>query len=190
MKYALIGCGRIATNHIKAVLNNGLELVAVCDIREDHMQALLEKHGLESVETIARYTNYKQLLADHPELELVAIATESGLHARIALDCIDAGVNVIIEKPIAMSMADAEEIIRRSEEKGATVCACHQNRFNVAVQKTRQALEQGRFGRLSHGSIHVRWNRGWRMPDEPVYPWNRPTTLDVRQRGRGSLRRH
>lgn len=169
MKYALIGCGRIATNHIKAVLNNGLELVAVCDIREDHMQALLEKHGLDSVETITRYTNYKQLLADHPELELVAIATESGLHARIALDCIDAGVNIIIEKPIAMSMADAEEIIRRSEEKGVTVCACHQNRFNVAVQKTRQALEQGRFGRLSHGSIHVRWNRNKNYYEQA--PW-------------------
>lgn len=169
MKYALIGCGRIATNHIKAILNNGLELVAVCDIREDHMQALLEKHGLDSVETIARYTNYKQLLADHPELELVAIATESGLHARIALDCIDAGVNIIIEKPIAMSMADAEEIIRRSEEKGVTVCACHQNRFNVAVQKTRQALEQGRFGRLSHGSIHVRWNRNKNYYEQA--PW-------------------
>lgn len=159
MKYALIGCGRIATNHIKAVVNNGLELVAVCDILLQHMQALLEKHGLEADETIARYTDYKKLLAEHPELELVAIATESGLHAQIALDCIDAGVNVIIEKPMAMSMADAEEIIRRSEEKGVTVCACHQNRFNVAVQKTRQALEAGRFGRLSHGSIHVRWNR-------------------------------
>mgnify|MGYP003248219840 CR=1 FL=1 len=159
MKYALIGCGRIATNHIKAVVNNGLELVAVCDILPQHMQALLEKHGLEADETIARYTDYKKLLAEHQELELVAIATESGLHAQIALDCIDAGVNVIIEKPMAMSMADAEEIIRRSKEKGVTVCACHQNRFNVAVQKTRQALEAGRFGRLSHGSIHVRWNR-------------------------------
>lgn len=159
MKYALIGCGRIATNHIKAVVNNGLELVAVCDILPQHMQALLEKHGLEADETIARYADYKKLLAEHPELELVAIATESGLHAQIALDCIDAEVSVIIEKPMAMSMADAEEIIRRSEEKGVTVCACHQNRFNVAVQKTRQALEAGRFGRLSHGSIHVRWNR-------------------------------
>ena len=159
MKYALIGCGRIATNHIKAVLNNGLELVAVCDILPEHMQQLLEKHGLEKDESIVRYTDYKQLLAEHPDLELAAIATESGLHAQIALDCIDAGVNVIIEKPIAMSMADAEEIIRRSEAKGVTVCACHQNRFNVAVQKTRQALEAGRFGRLSHGSIHVRWNR-------------------------------
>ena len=156
MKYALIGCGRIATNHIKAVLNNGLELVAVCDIVPEHMETLLAKHGLENEASILRYTDYRKLLAQHPELELVAIATESGLHAQIALACIDAGVNVIIEKPIAMCMADADEIIRRSKEKGVTVCACHQNRFNVAVQKTRQALEAGRFGRLSHGSIHVK----------------------------------
>lgn len=159
MKYALIGCGRIATNHILAVENNGIELVAVCDVLAEAMEALLAKHGLEEDESIARYTNYKELLAEHPELELVAIATESGEHAHIALDCIDAGINVIIEKPIAMSMADADEIIRRSEEKGVKVSACHQNRFNVAVQKTRKALEAGRFGRLSHGSIHVRWNR-------------------------------
>ena len=159
MKYALIGCGRIATNHILAVKNNGLELVAVCDILPEAMEALLAKHGLESDDSIARYTNHKELLAEHPELELVAIATESGEHAHIALDCIDAGINVIIEKPIAMSMADADEIIRRSKERGVKVSACHQNRFNVAVQRTREALEAGRFGRLSHGSIHVRWNR-------------------------------
>ncbi len=100
------------------------------------------------------------MLDEHPELELAAIATSSGAHAKIALDCIDRGINVIIEKPIAMSMADADEIVRRGREKGVKVCACHQNRFNVAVQKTRRALEAGRFGRLSHGSIHVRWNRG------------------------------
>ncbi len=59
-----------------------------------------------------------------------------------------------------MNISDADEIIRRSEEKGVKVSACHQNRFNVAVQEMRKALEQGRFGKLSHGSIHVRWNRG------------------------------
>ena len=169
MKYALIGCGRIATNHMLAVKNNGLELVAVCDVKPQAMEALLAKHGLEADETIARYTDHKALLADHPELELVAIATESGEHAHIALDCIDAGINVIIEKPIAMSMADANEIIRRSRERGVKVCACHQNRFNVAVQKTRKALEAGRFGRLSHGSIHVRWNRNRNYYDQA--PW-------------------
>ena len=158
MKYALIGCGRIATNHILAARNNHLEIAAVCDILPEAMENLLAKHGLEQDTSIARYTDYLKML-DEVKPTLVSIATESGIHARIALDCIDRGIHVIIEKPMAMSIADADEIIRRSEEKGVKVCACHQNRFNVAVQKTRAALEAGRFGRLSHGSIHVRWNR-------------------------------
>lgn len=159
LKYALIGCGRISTNHIAAAVRNNFDIVAVCDVVPEQMEAVLARHGLENDSSIARYTDYRVLLSEHPELELVSIATESGKHAAIALDCIDAGVNVIIEKPMAMSMADADEIVRRSEEHGVLVSACHQNRFNVAVQKTRAALEGGRFGRLSHGSIHVRWNR-------------------------------
>ena len=159
MKYALIGCGRIAVNHIKAAVNNHLEIVAVCDVLSEAMEALLAKYVLEKDVSIQRYTDYKAMLAEHPELQLISIATESGIHAEIALACIDAGVNIIIEKPMAMSMADADEIIRRSEEKGVKVSACHQNRFNVAVQELRRALETGRFGKLSHGSIHVRWNR-------------------------------
>ena len=169
MKYALIGCGRIAVNHIKAVLNNHLELVAVCDILPEKMEALLAKYDLQNDVSIARYTDYKKLLAEHPELQLISIATESGLHAEIALACIDAGVNVIIEKPMAMSMDDADEIIRRSEEKHVKVAACHQNRFNVAVQELRRALEAGRFGRLSHGSIHVRWNRDHSYYDQAAW---------------------
>ena len=168
MKYALIGCGRIAINHIKAVIKNQLEFVAVCDIVAENMTALLEKGGLEKDTSIRHYTDYRKMLEEN-EIELVGIATESGIHAEIALYCIDHGVNCIIEKPIAMSIRDAEEIIRRSEEKGVKVAACHQNRFNVAVQELRRALEAGRFGKLSHGSIHVRWNR-----DENYYtqaPW-------------------
>ena len=158
MNYALIGCGRIATNHMKAAINNKLNIVAVCDVLPEAMEALLAKHGLEKDASIKRYTDYKQMIAEN-DIALVSIATESGIHAEIALHCIDCGVNVIIEKPMAMSMEDAEEIIRRSEEKGVKVSACHQNRFNIAIQQLRQAVEAGRFGRLSHGSIHVRWNR-------------------------------
>lgn len=169
MKYALIGCGRIAINHMKAVAANRLELVAVCDIAPQNIETLLAKSGMEKDAGIARYTDYKQMLAEHPEITLAAIATESGIHAEIALYCIDRGVHVIIEKPMAMRMVDAEEIIRRSEEKHVTVCVCHQNRFNVAVQKTRAALEAGRFGKLSHGSIHVRWNRNKEYYDQA--PW-------------------
>ena len=165
MKYALIGCGRISTNHIKAAVNNKLEIAAVCDVLPEKMEELLAKHGLEKDESIKRYTDYK-LMIEEIKPTLVSIATESGPHAEIALYCIDKGINVIIEKPMAMNMADADEIIRRSKEKNVKVCACHQNRFNIAVQKTRKALESGRFGRLSHGSIHVRWNRNRNYYDQ------------------------
>ena len=169
MKYALIGCGRIATNHIKAVLNNELELVAVCDLLPVAMEQLLTKHGLEKDGAIARYIDYRKMLSEHPEIDLVAIATDSGAHAEIALYCIDQGFNVIVEKPMTMSMTDAEEIIRRSKEKNVTVSVCHQNRFNIAIQEMRTALEAGRFGRISHGSINVRWNRGKQYYDQAAW---------------------
>ncbi len=159
MKYALIGCGRIAINHIKAVINNQLELVAVCDVLPNKMEELLSKQGLAENKEILRYTDYRQMIEEHPEIQLISIATESGSHAEIALYCIDQGINLIIEKPMAMSIADADEIIRRAEANHVKVSACHQNRFNIAVQKLRKAVEAGRFGKLSHGSIHVRWNR-------------------------------
>lgn len=157
MKYALIGCGRIAVNHIKALRNNGLDLVALCDLIPDHIDTLLAK--TEFTTDAPRFTNYKKMIEEHPELELVAIATDSGVHAEIALYCIDHGINVIVEKPMAMSMQDANEMIKRSEAKGVKLSVCHQNRFNIAVQEMRKALDSGRFGQLSHGSINVRWNR-------------------------------
>ena len=158
MKYALIGCGRIAINHIIAAVNNKLDFVAVCDPLPDAMDNLLAKKDLNKKISIHRYTDYKEMLEkEHPDL--VSIATESGLHAEIALFCIDRGVHVIIEKPMAMNIDDAQRIIDLSKEKGVKVSACHQNRFNIAVQKLRKAIETKRFGKLSHGSINVRWNR-------------------------------
>ena len=159
INYALIGCGRIATNHVKAVINQKLRFVAACDLVLENIETLLAKHDLAENSEILRYTDYKKMLAEHPEINLVAIATSSGNHAEIALYCIEHGIHVIIEKPMAMSLSDADAIIKKSEEKGVVVSVCHQNRFNIAVQKMRSALEEGRFGKISHGSIHVRWNR-------------------------------
>lgn len=156
MKYALIGCGRISPNHIEAAKNNGLEFVAMCDILPEAMEDKVSKFELNSVR---RYVDYKELL-NNEKPELVAICTESGKHGAIALDCINAGCNVIIEKPIALSLEDANAIIESGKHKGVIVCANHQNRFNKSVQYIRKALEEGRFGRLSHGAAHVRWNRG------------------------------
>ena len=168
MKYALIGCGRIATNHMTAAVNNKLRIVAVCDVMEKKTEDLLVKHELSDNPDIKRYVDYK-LMIEKEKPELVSIATESGNHAAIALDVIKMGINVIIEKPMAMSIADADAIINAAEKYGVKVSACHQNRFNIAIQKLRKALEDGRFGKLSHGSIHVRWNRNRGYYDQA--PW-------------------
>ena len=158
MKYALIGCGRIAVNHMKAAINNKLDIVAVCDVLPEKMEEILAKYDLQNDSSIKRYTDYKEMI-EKEEIDLASIATESGIHAEIALYCIDKGINVIIEKPMAMSIEDADKIIEAAKSKNVKVSACHQNRFNVAIQELRKAVEAGRFGKLSHGSIHVRWNR-------------------------------
>ena len=167
MKYALIGCGRIAVNHIKAVKNNDLDMVAACDLSLDNIDNLFAKTGFDK--TVKKYFDYKEMIKEIPDLDLVAIATESGVHAEIALYCIEHNINVIVEKPMAMSMADADEIVRRSRVKKVKVAVCHQNRFNIAIQQMRNALETGRFGKISHGSINVRWNRNRNYYDQA--PW-------------------
>lgn len=159
LKYALIGCGRIAPNHLKAAINNRLEVAALCDPVQENISRLLKTLEQPLFPAPRQYADHRQML-DTERPQLVAIATESGRHATIALDCINAGCHVIIEKPIALSLTDADEIISRAKQRGVLVCACHQNRFNKAVQRLRQAVEQGRFGRLLYGTAHIRWNRG------------------------------
>lgn len=157
MKYALIGCGRISPNHIAAAKSNNLEFVGLCDIDEQIIRDKVLKFELFNVH---QYTDYHEMLEiERPDL--VAIATESGKHASIALDCIEAGCNLIIEKPIALSIEDADAIIDAARKKGVKVCASHQNRFNKSIQKIREALEKNRFGRMFYGTAHIRWCRDW-----------------------------
>lgn len=158
MKYALIGCGRISPNHIVAAKKNNLNIVAICDLQEQAMQDKLLKFELPK--SLRTYTDYHEML-EKERPELVAICTESGKHAAIALDCIEAGCHLIIEKPIALSLAEADEIIKLAKEKGVKVCANHQNRFNKAIQKIRDALEKKRFGRMLYGTAHIRWARDY-----------------------------
>lgn len=158
LTYALIGCGRISPNHIAAVQNNAekLRLVAVCDRNEETARALLSRFDIQGVHL---YTDHRELLEkEHPDL--VAVATPSGTHAAIALDCVRAGCHVIIEKPIALSLDDADQLVAAAKEADVRLCACHQNRFNKSIRRIREALDAGRFGRLYHGAAHIRWNRG------------------------------
>ncbi|MDR2587037.1 MAG: Gfo/Idh/MocA family oxidoreductase [Coriobacteriales bacterium] len=174
LRYGLIGCGRISANHLRAAVANGLEFVALCDTEDEALAAKQELCAQLADEAGAQqpgprlYRDYREML-NAEDLDLIAICTESGKHATIALDCIEAGVNLIIEKPIALSLADTDAIIECAEVKGVKVCACHQNRFNRSIQALRAALEAGRFGRLFYATAHIRWNRG--LPYYEQAPW-------------------
>ena len=157
LKYAIIGCGRISPNHIAAALENELNIVALCDIDESKMADTIKEFNLSS--NIKKYTNYLDMIKNE-KIDLIAICTESGKHGQIALDCIAEKINLIIEKPIALSLKEADIKIEKAKENNVKVSACHQNRFNKSVQKIREAVEQKRFGKLMHGTAHIRWNRG------------------------------
>lgn len=160
LRYALIGCGRISPNHIAAALNNSadFEIIALCDTEKEKAEKLIRDFNLGD-RKIPVYTDYR-LMLQNEKPGLTAVAVESGSHAAVALDCINAGCNVIVEKPLALSLDDADRLIDAAAQKGVKLCACHQNRFNKSILKIRAALESGRFGRLYHAAAHIRWNRG------------------------------
>ncbi len=160
IRYALIGCGRIAPNHLPSALGCGMEVVALCDTNAQAIDALLEGLGLSDL-PVKRYSDYRQMLACE-SLDMVAVATDSGSHARIAKDCLARNLAVLVEKPMALSLSDADQMIALSRKHKVPLGVCQQNRFNDASLMVRKALDGGGFGNLSHVSVQVRW---WRDAD-------------------------
>jgi predicted dehydrogenase len=166
LNFAIIGCGRISHNHFAAALENNLNIVAVADILPGAMQEKLAVYDL--LDQVKQYQDYKEML-ENEDLDLISICTESGKHAQIALDCMDHNINLIIEKPIALSLEDADAMIEKAEQRNLVLCSCHQNRFNKSIAKIREAIDNKRFGKLLHGAAHIRWNRGKQYYDQA--PW-------------------
>jgi predicted dehydrogenase len=158
---ALIGCGRISPKHIEGIVDNAesLQLTAVCDSMQTRAEEKREEyrnHFLNAAVTV--YTDYREMLAGQKP-DIVAIATESGKHPGIAIDCLEAGCHVICEKPMALSTIDADAMIAASQKNKRKLAVCFQNRYNAPVLRMRTALDAGRFGRLLHGMVQIRWNR-------------------------------
>jgi len=160
-KIALIGCGRISFKHIEGFIANAdkLVLTAVCDPVIERAAAkgeVYKKHFAAA--DVAVYADYREMLTNQKP-DIVTIATESGKHRDIALDCLNAGCHVICEKPMALSVRDADEMIVAARQNGRKLGVCFQNRFNAPIQKLRAAVDTGRFGRVMHGMVQIRWNR-------------------------------
>jgi len=167
VRYALIGCGRIAPQHLPFALESGFEVVALCDTQSSAIDSLLAATGLCDL-SVQRFTDYTKML-ESCALDVVAIATDSGSHSEIALNCLKHGISVLVEKPMALSIEDAEEMIAAAQEQGVLLGVCQQNRLNDSTLLVKDALSRGAFGTLSHVSVQVRW---WR--DNSYYeqaPW-------------------
>lgn len=170
LRFALIGCGRISKNHIAAAIANQetMDLAVVCDpVLENAEKKANDYFQATGVKPLV-YADYKKAL-DEQKIDCCSIATESGYHAEIALYCIHHKKNVLVEKPMALNTADAEQMIREAKANGVTLGVCHQNRFNAPIQELHKALEDGRFGRLVNGTARILWNRT--MPYYQQAPW-------------------
>jgi UDP-N-acetyl-2-amino-2-deoxyglucuronate dehydrogenase len=176
--FALIGCGRISHKHVEAAIENAdrIRLVACCDPLADRAQAKAAEYTEARPEArVAVYSDYREML-EREKPDICAVATESGYHPRIAIECLEAGAHVICEKPMALSTGDADAMNRTARRAGRKLAVCFQNRFNAPVQRARAALEAGRFGRMLHGMVQVRWSR-----NEAYYaeaPWRGTWELD------------
>lgn len=161
---AIIGCGRISYKHIEAIINNykTCRIVALCDIilnkAKIRMNEYIKKSDFEIDYEIKLFTDYKKMIDDR-NIDIVSIATDSGKHAKIAIDCMNAGKHVIVEKPMAMSLVDANRMIEVAIKNNVKLCVSHQNRFNPAVQKLRKMVEEKRFGKIFSVHARVLWNR-------------------------------
>ena len=154
LKFALVGCGRIANKHIEA-LNDlpGAELVSVCDIKEGKAKKYGEKLD------IPYYKNYDKMLQKE-EVDVVNILTPSGLHAKHTIDIVKKyQKHIVCEKPMALKLEDADEMIRVCDEKNVRLFVVKQNRYNLPVQKLREAIETNRLGKLVMGTVRIRWTR-------------------------------
>lgn len=159
MRYALIGCGRISKRHIQAALENRLHITALCDLETQKAYKLVDDYNLRKFNKyIAVYSDYRQMIKEE-QLNMVAIATDSGSHAQIALFCLNHGLHVLIEKPIALNDRDAVTIIQTAEENNRIVTVCHQNRFNLAVRYLWQVVNKGSLGSITHATVNIRWHR-------------------------------
>jgi UDP-N-acetyl-2-amino-2-deoxyglucuronate dehydrogenase len=179
LRFAIIGCGRISYKHVEALVNNKEEavLIAVCDVVKENAEAKKQEYigRMGSDYSVAVYEDFKEMLQKE-EIDIVTIATESGYHPEIAVYCMNKGKHVICEKPMALSIEDADRMIKCAEDNNVRLCISHQNRFNKPIEQLRGAVESGRFGRLVNGTARILWNRNMGYYEQA--PWRGTWKLD------------
>jgi UDP-N-acetyl-2-amino-2-deoxyglucuronate dehydrogenase len=156
ISYGLIGCGKIADNHIKAAIKNNLDINFIADLNNERMNLFAQNHNLTNV---SKVNDYRNILEKNVKVDFISIATDSGSHFKIAYDLIKNGYNVLIEKPIALSIEECDLLIEESLKKNILAAAIHPNRFVYSINKLKEAISNNEFGNLNHGSVKILLNR-------------------------------
>lgn len=155
LSFGLVGCGRIAKRHAELLGHGQIRsacLGAVCDVKEDRAKAIGTQFG------VSHFSDMHEMMRN-TDLDVVVILTESGSHAAHTLGLAPYGKHIVVEKPMALALHDADRMIEACDKAGVHLFVVKQNRFNVPVVKLREALEAGRFGKLVMGTVRVRWCR-------------------------------
>ncbi|GGJ63901.1 putative dehydrogenase [Anoxybacillus voinovskiensis] len=169
VKFAIVGMGHIAKKHIEAIENTeGAVLAAVCDTNRERLTGFPEE--------VKTYTDLETMLKENEDIAVVNICVPSGLHAKLTNIVANYKRHIIVEKPMALKIEDAEEMIRVAKENGVKLAVVHPNRFRPAIQKLKQKMEEGAFGKLSHANATVRWNRNQAYYDQA--PWRGTKEFD------------
>jgi UDP-N-acetyl-2-amino-2-deoxyglucuronate dehydrogenase len=172
LKFALLGCGRIAKRHSELLAEGqikGATLAAVCDRVPARAEAIGKRFS------VPHFSDLHEMMRT-ATVDAVVVLTESGLHAEHVIELAPYGKHILVEKPMALTLSDADRMIAACDRAGAKLFVIKQNRFNVPIVKAREALDAGRFGRLVMGTVRVRWCRGQDYYDQD--PWRGTWALD------------
>ncbi|MFA6472971.1 MAG: Gfo/Idh/MocA family oxidoreductase [Candidatus Latescibacterota bacterium] len=155
-RFAIAGCGSIAKKHVQVIENylENAEIVAFQDIVLERARAFAEKHNAAAFSSVDEMMD-----AIGDSIDIINILTPSGEHHKKVLELVRYGKPLVVEKPIALRLDQADEIIQECDKYGVRLFVVHQNRYNLPIIKAREALEQGRFGKMVMGTIRLRWKR-------------------------------
>lgn len=170
MNFAIIGCGFIAKKHALAIENiEAAKLVAVCDKIPENMDFYVKEYGATP------YENMEEMF-EQEAIDVVCVCTPTGAHEAIAIEAAKAKKHIILEKPIAMTLQQADNIIKTCRENNVKLAIVHPNRFRPVVQELKKILDQNLLGKISHANAIVNWNRNQEYYDQS--PWRGTKAYD------------
>ena len=153
VRLALVGCGRISRNHFEAIAKvPEIELVSVADVALSRAEREGEAHGVPAFDSL-------ETMLDAVPSDMVTICTPSGLHPHHGVIAAERGRHVLTEKPMAISLAGADELVKACDAAGVHLFVVKQNRLNPAIQLLKRAVDKERFGRIYMANTTVRWTR-------------------------------